>query len=200
MKKILLLEDDESLNRGISLKLGKEGYQVLSAYTMREAKSIFEKEAIDLVISDITLPDGNGLDFGRAVRERSDVHLIYLTAMDQEIDIVNGYDTGADDYITKPFSVNILVSKVNAFMRRINETGKEILLSEGIEVSIKEMQVKKSGVPVSLSKTELQMLIYLLENAGRILSRENILERVWDTYGQEGWTKSNYSEKIEAAL
>ena len=149
MKTILLLEDDESLNRGISLKLSKEGYQVLSAYTMQEAKSMFEKEAIDLVISDITLPDGNGLDFGRAVREKSDVHLIYLTAMDQEIDIVNGYDTGADDYITKPFSVNILVSKVNAFMRRINETGKEILLSEGIEVSIKEMQVKKSGVAVS---------------------------------------------------
>lgn len=178
MKTILLLEDDESLNRGISLKLSKEGYQVLSAYTMREAKSMFEKEAIDLVISDITLPDGNGLDFGRAVREKSDVHLIYLTAMDQEIDIVNGYDTGADDYITKPFSVNILVSKVNAFMRRINETGKEILLSEGIEVSVKEMQVKKSGEPVSLSKTELQLLIYLLENAGRIFSRENILERV----------------------
>ena len=116
MKKILLLEDDESLNRGISLKLSKEGYQVLSAYTVREAKSMFEKEAIDLVISDITLPDGNGLDFGRAVREKSDVHLIYLTAMDQEIDIVNGYDTGADDYITKPFSVNILVSKVNALL------------------------------------------------------------------------------------
>ena len=184
MKKILLLEDDESLNRGISLKLSKEGYQVLSAYTMREAKSMFEKEAIDLLISDITLPDGNGLDFGRAVREKSDVHLIYLTAMDQEIDIVNGYDTGADDYITKPFSVNILVSKVNAFMRRINETGKEILLSEGIEVSIKEMQVKKSGMPVSLSKTELQLLIYLLENAGHILSREHILERVWGLDGQ----------------
>lgn len=184
MKKILLLEDDESLNRGISLKLDKEGYQVLSAYTMREAKSMFEQEAIDLVISDITLPDGNGLDFGRAVRERSDVHLIYLTAMDQEIDIVNDYDTGADDYITKPFSVNILVSKVNAFMRRINETGKETLLSEGIEVSVKEMQVKKSGVPVSLSKTELQLLIYFLENAGRILSRENILERVWGLDGQ----------------
>lgn len=184
MKKILLLEDDESLNRGISLKLSKEGYQVLSAYTMREAKSMFEKEAIDLVISDITLPDGNGLDFGRAVREKSDVHLIYLTAMDQEIDIVNGYDTGADDYITKPFSVNILVSKVNAFMRRLNDKSEEILLSEGIEVSIKELQVKKSGVPVSLSKTELQLLIYLLENAGQILSRENILDHVWGLDGQ----------------
>lgn len=127
MKTILLLEDDESLNRGISLKLSKEGYRVLSACTVREANAIFEKEAVDLVISDITLPDGNGLDFGRTVREKSNVHLIYLTAMDQEIDIVNGYDTGADDYITKPFSVNILISKVNAFMRRINEKGEEIL-------------------------------------------------------------------------
>lgn len=184
MKKILLLEDDESLNRGISLKLSKEGYQVLSAYTMREANALFEKEMIDLVISDITLPDGNGLDFGKAVREKSDVHLIYLTAMDQEIDIVNGYDTGADDYITKPFSVNILVSKVNAFMRRLNGKSEEILLSEGIEVSIKELQVKKAGVPVLLSKTELQLLIYLLENAGQILSRENILEHVWGLDGQ----------------
>ena len=184
MKTILLLEDDESLNRGISLKLGKEGYQVLSAYTVREANVIFEKETIDLVISDITLPDGNGLDFGKAVRERSDVHLIYLTALDQEIDIVNGYDTGADDYITKPFSVNILVSKVNAFMRRLNEESEEMLISEEIEVSIKDLQVKKAGVPVSLSKTELQLLIYLLEKAGRILSKENILDQVWGLDGQ----------------
>ncbi len=184
MKKILLLEDDKNLNRGISLKMSKEGYQVLSAYTIREAKSIFEKEMIDLVISDITLPDGSGLDFGKAVRERSNVLLIYLTAMDQEIDIVNGYDTGADDYITKPFSVNILTSKVNAFMRRLNEKDEEVLLSEDIEVSVKEMQVKKAGTLILLSKTELQLLIYLLENAGRILSKENILDKVWGFDGK----------------
>ena len=163
MKTILLLEDDESLNRGISLKLSKEGYQVLSAYTMREAKSMFEQEAIDLVISDITLPDGNGLDFGRAVREKSDVHLIYLTAMDQEIDIVNGYDTGADDYITKPFSVNILVSKVNAFMRRIHETGKEILLSEGSNA--KEMAKEGAGVGLYLARSIIE------QQGGSILAK-----------------------------
>lgn len=119
LKSILLLEDDENLNRGICLKLSKEGYRVFSAYTKSEAQAVFDKERIDLVISDITLPDGNGLDFGKVVREKSNAILIYLTAMDQEIDIVNGYDTGADDYITKPFSVNILTSKVNAFMRRV---------------------------------------------------------------------------------
>lgn len=133
MKQILLLEDDENLNRGISLKLGREGYQVFSAYTIGEAEVIFESEQIDLVISDITLPDGNGLDFGKRVRQQSDALLIYLTAMDQEIDIVNGYDTGA---------------------------------------------------LLNLSKTELQLLLFLLENAGHILSKESILEQVWGLDGQ----------------
>lgn len=184
MKTILLLEDDESLNRGISLKLDKEGYRVLSAYTIKEARELFEQEEVHLVISDITLPDGNGLDFGQMVRQRSDVYLVYLTALDQEIDIVNGYDTGADDYITKPFSVNILTSKVNALMRRLGEKETGSLLSEDIEVSVKEMQVKKSGTVISLSKTELQLLVYLLENAGQIISKERILDKIWGLDGQ----------------
>lgn len=184
MKKILLLEDDENLNKGINLKLDKEGYQVFSAYTIREAKVLLEKEEIALVISDITLPDGNGLDFGKVVRETSNALLIYLTAMNQEIDIVNGYDTGADDYITKPFSVNILTSKVNAFMRRLGEKEEGLFLSGDIEVSVKEMQVKKAGMPILLSKTELQLLVYLLENAGQIVSKENILDKVWGLEGQ----------------
>lgn len=184
MKTILLLEDDVNLNRGISLKLEKEGWQVLSAYTIKEATAIFEKEEIHLIISDITLPDGSGLAFGQMVREKSDAYLIYLTALDQEIDIVNGYDTGADDYITKPFSVNILTSKVNALMRRLGEKETGLLLSEDIEVSIKEMQVKKAGLGISLSKTELQLLIFLMENAGQIVSKETILEKIWGLDGQ----------------
>lgn len=184
MKRILLLEDDENLNRGISLKLSKEGYQVFSACTILEARSIFGRENIDLVISDITLPDGNGLDFGKVVREKSNAVLIYLTAMDQEIDIVNGYDTGADDYITKPFSVNILTSKVNAFMRRLGNKEEGVYISGDLEVSVNDMQVKKAGALVSLSKTELQLLIFLLENAGHILSKESILEKVWGLDGQ----------------
>lgn len=184
MKKILLLEDDENLNKGINLKLGKEGYQVFSAYTIREARALLEKEEIALVISDITLPDGNGLDFGKVVRETSNALLIYLTAMNQEIDIVNGYDTGADDYITKPFSVNILTSKVNAFMRRLGEKEEGLFVSGDIEVSVKEMQVRKAGTTIQLSKTELQLLIYLLENAGQIVSKENILDKVWGIDGQ----------------
>ena len=184
MKCILLLEDDENLNRGITLKLSKEGYHVISAFSISEARSIFSKESIDLVISDITLPDGNGLDFGNLVREKSNAVLIYLTAMDQEIDIVNGYDTGADDYITKPFSVNILTSKVNAFMRRLGNKEEGIYVSGDLEVFVNDMQVKKAGVPIALSKTELQLLIFLLDNAGHILSKESILEKVWGLDGQ----------------
>lgn len=184
VKTILLLEDDKNLNRGISLKLEKEGYHVISAYTLQEAKRFFEKEEVDLIISDITLPDGDGLEFGQYVREKSDVYFIYLTAMDQEIDVVNGYDTGADDYVTKPFSVNILMSKVNAMMRRLQENDTGILISDGIEVSAKEMQVKREGKVITLSKTELQLLIYFLENAGHILSKEKILERIWGLDGQ----------------
>ena len=184
MKQILLLEDEQNLNRGITLKLTKEGYQVFSACTIEEASAFFNRENIDLVISDITLPDGNGLDFGRVVRQKSDAILIYLTAMDQEIDIVNGYDSGADDYITKPFSVNILTSKVNAFMRRRGGMEEGIYVSADIELSVKNMQVKRNGEPVSLSKTELQILICLFENAGHILSKERILEQVWGNDGQ----------------
>lgn len=184
LKQILLLEDEENLNQGICFKLKKEGYQVFQAYTIAEAKLVFLKETIDLVICDITLPDGNGLEFGEFIRSRSNAILIYLTAMDQEIDIVNGYDTGADDYITKPFSVNILTSKVNAFMRRLNASVEGCYISGDIELSTKDMQVKKGGKRISLSKTELLLLLHLLKNSGQILPKENILESIWGNDGQ----------------
>lgn len=184
MKTILLLEDDRNLNRGISLKLGNEGYRVLSAFSIKEAERLFSDEKPEMVICDITLPDGDGLLFGKMVREKSTAYLIYLTAMDKEIDIVNGYDTGADDYITKPFSIVVLTSKVNALMRRLNEKDQGILLAEHLEVSTREAQVKKDGVVIPLSKTEFQLLLYLLENAGKIVTKENILEHIWGLDGQ----------------
>ena len=166
MQKILLLEDDLNLNRGIALLLSREGYEVRQVYTIKEAKEAFQKGDYALVISDITLPDGTGLDFGRMVRAGGDTYLIYLTALDQEIDIVNGYDTGADDYITKPFSLMALVSK--------------IMSSGEITVHMKTMQVYKGDEPVTLSKKEFSLLLYLWENAGQIVSKESILEHVWD--------------------
>ncbi len=183
MNTILLLEDDENLNRGISLKLSKEGYRVLSAYSRSDAENLWKADNIQMVICDITLPDGSGLEFGKMVRSQSEIYLIYLTALDQEIDIVNGYDTGADDYITKPFSVNILMSKVNALMRRLGKKELSVIISGEIEVYIKDMLVKKAGNMILLSKTEIQLLVYLLENAGKIISKESIMEKIWGIDG-----------------
>lgn len=185
MQHILLLEDDVALNRGITLTLQKAGYEVTSAFTRSEAEECFAKHAYALVISDITLPDGSGLDFGKSVREAGDTYLIYLTALDSEIDIVNGYETGADDYVTKPFSLMVLVSKVNALMRRLNKPDAKMRMVCGdLELNCQEMKVYKDKKELALSKKELQLLMYLWENAGQILSKEKILAHIWDIDGQ----------------
>lgn len=188
MHTILLLEDDENLNRGITLTLQKAGYRVISVFTLSDAKKQMEleREKIALIICDITLPDGNGLDFGKRVREVSDICLIYLTALDSEADMVNGYGAGADDYITKPFSLMVLLSKVNAWIRRISGTQEcqNRMVCGELEVDCKDMRVYKCGQEIMLSKKEWQLLVYLWENAERIVSKESILEHIWDINGQ----------------
>ena len=189
MAKILLLEDDESLNRGISLKLEKEGYEVLSAVGVKQAERLLSEHEVALVISDITMEDGNGLSFCKNVRKKSQVHFIFLTALDQEVDIVNGYDAGADDYITKPFSLMVLMSKVNALMRRIGEKdggdgAGQLLRSGDLEVNCREMKAYKGGEEIFLSKREFQLLLYFMENPRQIISKEQILSGVWDVDGR----------------
>lgn len=187
MAKILLLEDDTSLNRGISCKLEKEGYEVLSAVRAAQAEELFREHEVSLIISDITMEDGDGLAFCRSIRRFSDVHLIFLTALDQEVDIVNGYDAGADDYITKPFSLMVLISKVNALMRRIGQDQDDrgqTLFSRDIRAQCREMRVYKGEEELILSKKEMQLLLYFLEYPKQIISKEQILEAVWDTDGQ----------------
>lgn len=184
MKTILLLEDDESLNRGITLKLKKEGYQVYSAYGVTEAKTLFATHQVDLIISDITMDDGNGMEFCREIRRGSNVFIILLTALDQELDIVNGYDAGADDYVTKPFSLMVLISKVNAYMRRVDTVNVERICSGEVTVYLKEMKAYRKAEELQLSKKELQILVYLMENARQIVSKEQLLEAVWDVDGQ----------------
>lgn len=187
MAKILLLEDDMSLNRGVTLKLEKEGYEVLSASGVAQAEELFRENEVSLIISDITMEDGDGLEFGRNIRRSSDVYLIFLTALDQEVDIVNGYDAGADDYITKPFSLMVLISKVNALMRRIGRDQEEhgqTLFSRDIRVQRREMRVYQGDEELLLGKKEIQLLLYFLESPRQIVSKEQILEAVWDVDGQ----------------
>lgn len=188
MKQILLLEDDENLNHGIAFKLEKEGYHVLPAFGVSEAEQLFAANEVDLIISDITLSDGNGLDFCAEIRKKSNVYIIFLTAMDTEIDMVLAYDMGADDYVTKPFSLMVLVSKVHACMRRMENVVKTRISSAGVMVSYEEMKAFRIGEhgpeELALSKKELQLLLYFMEHAGKIVSKEQILEHIWDMDGQ----------------
>ena len=152
MSNILLLEDDKSLNRGISFKLKKEGYNVKTAFNIKEAKDIFENNNLDLIISDVGLPDGSGFDFCEEIRKSSNVHIIMLTALDQEVDIVTGYEIGADDYITKPFSLIVLISKVNAVMKRIsnrNVTNENIISCDKLEFNYLDNKLVKEYNPSS---------------------------------------------------
>ena len=184
MPGILVVEDDENLNRGITFSLKKSGYEVFSAESVKKAKRIASDNNVDVTICDVNLPDGNGLEFVRWMRCNYNTYIICLTALDQEMDQVMGYEAGADDYITKPFSLMALVSKVNALMRRLSKVQAQIMSSGEITVHMKTMQVYKGDEPVTLSKKEFSLLLYLWENAGQIVSKESILEHVWDIDGQ----------------
>ena len=186
MSNILLLEDDKSLNRGISFKLKKEGYNVKTAFNIKEAKDIFENNDLDLIISDVGLPDGSGFDFCEEVRNISDIHIIMLTALDQEVDIVTGYEIGADDYITKPFSLIVLISKVNAVMKRISNTSvanENIILCDKLEFNYLDNKLVKENEELLLSKNEGKLLRYLMENSGQTVTKDQLIEALWDIDG-----------------
>ncbi|MDE6432777.1 MAG: response regulator transcription factor [Lachnospiraceae bacterium] len=184
MNQILLLEDEENLNRGISLKLEKEGYRVFSAYGTREGMELFRSNAIDLIICDITLEDGNGLDFCREIRKISEVHFIFLTALDQEMDVVMGYEAGADDYMVKPFSLAVLISKVNAIFKRMSGSAEEKIVSGDVVYLKNEMKVLVRGEETSLTKNELRLLFILMEHPKQILSKNQLLEQMFDINGE----------------
>ena len=175
MGNILLLEDDKSLNRGISFKLKKEGYNVCTAFNIKEAKDVFENNKVDLIISDVGLPDGSGFDFCEEIRKISNVHIIMLTALDQEIDIVAGYDIGADDYITKPFSLIVLISKVNAFMRRIGNTIIEnIIFCDKLKFDYVENKLTKDKEEILLSKNEGKLMEALWDIDGNFVDENTV--------------------------
>ena len=191
MGKILLLEDDKSLNRGISFKLKKEGFEVETAFCIEEAKNIFDNNKIDLIITDIGLPDRSGFDFCEEIRKISNVYIIMLTTLDEEFNAVMGYEIGADDYVTKPFSLAILVSKVKAFMKRAvnnekEKTSENILISEDIEFDYGDYTLisnREDTEKVQLTKTEGKLLKLLMENAMNIIQKEQILDILWDMDG-----------------
>ena len=179
MGKILLLEDEESVNRGISFTLEKEGFEICSCGCLQEAMHRFDAFAPELLICDVTLPDGSGLDMVRYARKRSDVYTICLTALDSEIDQVMGYESGADDYITKPFSLMALRARVNNQIRKTRSSRLQVYQSRDFYFSFQRMEFSKGDRKVDLSRTEQKLLQLLVENRGLTLSRNELVERIW---------------------
>lgn len=173
--KLLVVEDDRALNQGITLSFGSE--TVVQAYGVKEAAELFD-DSIDLVILDINLPDGSGLELCREIRKKSHVPIIFLTANDMEIDIVTGLESGADDYITKPFSLAVLRARVNAVTRR-RMSGGNVISIGNYSFDFDNMKFLDGDTPVELSKTEQRLLKLFVQNIGQTLSRDLLLQRIW---------------------
>jgi len=182
--RILLVEDDDSLRKGIELKLAREGHEVQSADTVAAALELLTRQRFELAILDISLPDGSGLDVCQQIRAESpETHILMLTARDTEMDIVIGYDMGADDYLTKPFSVSVLTGKVNAVARRVTSQAAEATGTCEIALDTSRQQATVRGITVSLTRNELRLLNALLANTGQVLSKAQLLQALWDIDG-----------------
>ncbi|MBU7006039.1 response regulator transcription factor [Phosphitispora fastidiosa] len=183
MKKILLVEDDLSLIEGLEFSLSKHNFEVTVARTVQEARGRFHDGIYDLVILDLMLPDGSGFDICKMIRQTSDIPVIFLTAADEEVNIVMGLDIGGDDYITKPFKINELVSRINAALRRSAAIKEQIteLSSNGITVKLLEGRVIKNGTDIDLTSAEYRLLCLFMQNPRIILSREQIMQKLWDS-------------------
>ena len=184
MQKILYVEDDLSLIDGLLYTLETSGYSVDNARTVKEALMLFRQNTYDLLLLDVTLPDGTGFDICKEIRNSSTVPIIFLTASDQEISIVRGLDMGGDDYITKPFKLNELLSRMKALLRRSTQfSGTEVLEANGIKINTVERLVWKNGKLLELTLVEYKLLCLFLRNPNHLLSREMILDRMWDGNG-----------------
>lgn len=180
MTRILIVEDDILLNRGIRLALEKNSYTVVGSHSFAEGYSYFLSESFDLILLDINLPDQSGLELCRQIRNISDVPVIFITANDTEKDMLDGFLTGCDDYISKPFSLEILYRRVVAVLKRIQSKNRNIFRSGEILIDYDKMLVMKSGEVTKLTATEYKLLALLTKNSGQVLTRQNLLEKLWD--------------------
>ena len=182
MKRIFFVEDDQSLIKGLSFALEKQGYETDIARTKLEAEKLWSDGKYDLVILDVSLPDGSGYDICKKIRKTSKTPIIFLTAADEETDVIMGLDIGGDDYITKPFKLSIFLSRVNALLRRSSnfEQPNTELCSNGIKADLLTRKVCKNGIEIELTAGEYKLLCLFMENPNIVLSPEQILSRLWD--------------------
>ncbi|MFR1710171.1 MAG: response regulator transcription factor [Clostridium sp.] len=185
MNRILLVEDDEALALGVEYTLREEGYQVSGVGSIEHGKEEFNKEEFDLILLDINLPDGSGYDFCKYVKSQKDTPIIFLTALDEEVNVILGLDMGGDDYITKPFRVKELLSRIRVVLRRVGrgENNSNFLRSGDIAINTGNAEVCKNDEKLALTAKEYKLLLAFLHNPGTLLSKEEILNEL---FGDEG--------------
>lgn len=180
---VFLLEDDEAIGIGLKYSLENEGYAVTIATSVKSAFEIINKEKFALYILDLTLPDGSGYDVCKKIKSIGDFPVIFLTAYDDEVNVVMGLELGADDYISKPFRVKELIARIKSVLRRYNRESKGIIKIGNVLINTNKATVFKNGQEVILTAMEYKLFLILLNNRGNILSRNKLLEYIWDVEG-----------------
>ena len=181
---IFLLEDDEAIGIGLTYSLENEGYNVTLAKSVKEAEKIIDEKEFSLYILDLTLPDGSGYDVCKRIKAKGDLPVIFLTAYDDEVNVIMGFELGADDYISKPFIVKELMLRIKSVMRRYsNETSDGIIKINNLKINTNEAKVYKNNEEIILTAMEYRLLLILLSNRGKVLSRTALLENIWDVAG-----------------
>lgn len=200
MAKILLVEDDEAIREGLNFSYEQSEHELLTAGNIKEARAIASRECLGLVLLDISLPDGNGFTFYKNFLVEKKVPTIFLTARDDENDIVNGLELGAEDYITKPFSIKELMARANRVLLRQRKTN--ILQSEDIFFDTEKMEVRRGEERLSLSNLEIRILQLLFENRNKVVSRNAIIDCIWDATGNDVYdhTATVYIQRIRQKL
>lgn len=182
--KLFVLEDDAAIGMGLSYSLKNEGYDVTVAKNVKSAYEILNKETFSLYILDLTLPDGSGYDVCREIKKSGDFPVIFLTAYDDEVNVVMGLELGADDYISKPFRVKELLARIKSVLRRYSKDSPDGIVSVGsIKVNTNEAKIYKNGAEIILTAMEYKLLLIFINNRGKVLSRQRLLEDIWDVTG-----------------
>lgn len=183
MKNILIVEDDKLLNRGVSFALKKEGYNTISVYTKQEAKNAIYENHIDFLLLDIGLPDGSGLDLCSEIKNQIDFPVVFFTANDTEEDMIRGFESGCDDYISKPFSIEVLKFKINAILKRSDIKAKKLFVYKDLKIDFDSKKVYKRNEEIKLSVTEYKLLEILCKNKGIAMTKQVLLDKLWDYNG-----------------
>jgi DNA-binding response OmpR family regulator len=185
MKTVLLVEDDKTIVMGLEYTLRQEGYDVVVCYNAAQAEKAVNELRFDIAILDLSLPDGSGYDICRRIKAHGDTPVVFLTACDDEVNVVMGLDMGADDYITKPFRIRELLSRLRTVLRRADkaEDAKDEIFLGDILINTRQARVWKNGAEVLLTALEYRLLLTLAVHPGQVLSRTQLLEGIWDIAG-----------------